>query len=647
MTDILAGSVVIHATGVALVAFLWQGAAIGIVAMLLAALSRRASPGTRYLLGCMTLAALMLTPVVTIASHVDDTSGPLRHEVSTRLNADVTGASPSSVDASRAVHEDPRPLADSRFSIVVTAWAIGVVVFGLHLLRGGILVRRLRRAASPLVSADQLETLRRLASRLGLAQQVQLFESWSIDVPAVIGWLRPAIVVPMSALAGLSPSHFEAILAHELAHVRRRDYLVNIVQRVVETLLFYHPAVWWVSGWIRREREHCCDELAASVCGDRVGYARALRALEELRAHAPALAMGAGGGDLLVRIRRLVDRTPVPAPGWPGGVAMIVPLVAFLTVGSLTDGSSVSALSLPAVEGRRIEMTIPVAPPVPPAAEIVALTPFATAARATTRVHRSAVAQPVGEVSGTVTDQQGGVIPGATVSLKSQTSSEVRSTVTNAPGSFAFADVTAGDYDLDVTLPGFRRNTRAIQVAVGQRLTATVQLQLGRVAEEMTVTGRPGELVTPGGQMPASLQTAADYWAAARFYYSREAFADADAMIVRATELTHASQPQFTPFLSAPGVVRVGGDIREPKKQVDVRPIYPTAALAAGSEGKAIIEAVIGRDGTVADAKIISAPSVFDDAAIGAVRQWLFTPTLLNGMPVEVLMTVTVNFKIR
>ena len=265
----------------------------------------------------------------------------------------------------------------------------------------------------------------------------------------------------MSALAGLSPSHFEAILAHELAHVRRRDYLVNIVQRVVETLLFYHPAVWWVSGWIRREREHCCDELAASVCGDRVGYARALRALEELRVHAPALAMGAGGGELLVRIRRLVDRTPVPAPGWPGGVAMIVPLVAFFIVGSFAGGHAVSALSLPAVETPRIEMSVPVAPP-PESPVIGGVASTASAARPS----RRPAAQPIGEVSGTVTDPSGGVIPGATVFLKSRTSSEGKTTVTNATGSFVFVDVTAGDYDLDVTLPGFRRNQRAVQVAL-------------------------------------------------------------------------------------------------------------------------------------------------------------------------------------
>ncbi len=349
MSDILTGSALVQATGTALLAFLWQGAAIGVVAIAAAVLSRRASPDTRYFLGCLALAALVVSPVITVARHLDDRSVPVRHENAAAIGSAERGATIASAEALRGIQHDASLLGDSQLSVVVLAWGVGVLVFGVHLLRGGILVRRLRRAAAPLAATNRLEVLHRLVGRLGLTTSVQLFESWSIEVPAVIGWLRPAIVVPMSALAGLSPSHFEAILAHELAHVRRRDYLVNIVQRVVETLLFYHPAVWWVSGWIRREREHCCDELAASVCGDRVGYARALRALEELRVHAPALAMGAGGGELLVRIRRLVDRTPVPSPGWPGGVAMIVPFVAFFIVGSFAGGHAVSALSLPVV----------------------------------------------------------------------------------------------------------------------------------------------------------------------------------------------------------------------------------------------------------------------------------------------------------
>ena len=169
---------------------------------------------------------------------------------------------------------------------------------------------------------EELQALARdLGRRLGIGRAVALLESSAISVPMVVGWLRPVVLVPASALAGLPPRQLAAILAHELAHVRRHDYLVNLLQAAVETLLFYHPAVWWVSAQVRRERENCCDDLAVAVCGDRLGYARALADLEGLRAPASPLVLAASGGSLVERIRRLVG-APVHRPrrSWMAGV---------------------------------------------------------------------------------------------------------------------------------------------------------------------------------------------------------------------------------------------------------------------------------------------------------------------------------------
>jgi TonB family protein len=118
--------------------------------------------------------------------------------------------------------------------------------------------------------------------------------------------LRPIVLLPVSAVAGLTPDQLEAVLAHELAHIRRHDYLVNLLQMAAETLLFYHPAVWWISSRIRQERELCCDDLAVRTCGGAIPYARALTALEKMRAARPALALGSTDGPLFFRIRRLV-----------------------------------------------------------------------------------------------------------------------------------------------------------------------------------------------------------------------------------------------------------------------------------------------------------------------------------------------------
>ena len=148
--------------------------------------------------------------------------------------------------------------------------------------------------------------------------RVEILESAAVAVPTLVGWVKPVVLLPAAALAGLTAVQLEAILAHELAHVRRHDYLVNLLQSIVETLLFYHPAVWWVSAEVRAEREHCCDDLAIAVCGDRLVYVSALAELTSIERQVFALA--ATDGSLLTRVRRILGQ-PAPArrelpPSW-------------------------------------------------------------------------------------------------------------------------------------------------------------------------------------------------------------------------------------------------------------------------------------------------------------------------------------------
>jgi uncharacterized protein (TIGR03435 family) len=174
------------------------------------------------------------------------------------------------------------------------------------------------------------EILRRLGARIGLSRPVRLLVSALVQVPTVVGCLRPVVLVPVGALSGLPPEHLEALLLHELAHIRRHDYLVNILQSVAEALLFYHPAVWWVSGHIRAERELCCDDVAVSASGDALTVARALAQLESYRVAHLAAAVAANGGSLSNRIARLLgqSRPPVRAGLGPGVVTVAVLLVA-------------------------------------------------------------------------------------------------------------------------------------------------------------------------------------------------------------------------------------------------------------------------------------------------------------------------------
>jgi peptidoglycan/xylan/chitin deacetylase (PgdA/CDA1 family) len=193
------------------------------------------------------------------------------------------------------------------------------------------LTERLRREPAVPLARDWRETLARLARQLRVSRPVRLCESALVEVPTVIGWLRPVILVPASALAGLSAPQLEALLAHELAHIRRHDYLCNLLQSVVEALLFYHPAVWWLSGRVRVEREHACDDLAVRVTGDVLVYARALTTLETLRGQrgdARLLAVAANGGILMQRIQRLIKAQPAGRSPLLAGAAVALVLAA-------------------------------------------------------------------------------------------------------------------------------------------------------------------------------------------------------------------------------------------------------------------------------------------------------------------------------
>ena len=209
---------------------------------------------------------------------------------------------------------------DNHLPLLVLAWLLGLLVMSLRMLGALLYVQRLRRYRVRPLSAAWQARLAVLTERAGLRRPVALLESALVRVPLVVGHLRPVILLPLGAVAGLSPGYLEAILAHELAHVLRRDYLVNLLQTVAEVLFFYHPAVWFVASCVRTERENCCDDAATTlVGGDPLRLALALTALAEWSQSAvvppaPRLALAAMGrpGALLNRVRRLVQRRPAP-----------------------------------------------------------------------------------------------------------------------------------------------------------------------------------------------------------------------------------------------------------------------------------------------------------------------------------------------
>ena len=216
--------------------------------------------------------------------------------------------------------ETPAPAGAPRSALwpqyVVAFWLLGVAVCLLRTLRETFAAERLRRRCAEVTEPWLLALLEELCARLRLSRRVRMLVSQDIAVPAVMGLFRPVILLPATLLTGLPPEAWRAIIAHELAHVYRWDYLANLGQMLIEALLFFNPFVWWISRQIRLEREACCDQLAAGECDSSARYVRALvsvlerRSFAEPSAPAPLLAaLGAGGGaegSVLDRTRRLL-----------------------------------------------------------------------------------------------------------------------------------------------------------------------------------------------------------------------------------------------------------------------------------------------------------------------------------------------------
>jgi beta-lactamase regulating signal transducer with metallopeptidase domain len=316
--------------GWALVHSLWQGALAALLYAYFAALVPRRAANVRYAGGVAALLLLLLLPVLTagLSPHTrrdlftresvlpegawTDPGGAFARASGTKKEP-LTHASDGSSSSSVPAATTWRALVEERLTALlpwlVCAWLSGVLLLASRMVGSWLLVLRLKKSAGPVPPGFE-ELLARVSARLRVRRAVRLCRSALVEVPTVVGHLRPVILIPAGALLGLTPQQLEAVLAHELAHVRRYDYAVNLLQTAVETLLFYHPAAWWLSGRVRAEREHACDDAAVEATGDALSYARALAALEQLRgAETPpaALALAANGGSLMQRIQRLVN----------------------------------------------------------------------------------------------------------------------------------------------------------------------------------------------------------------------------------------------------------------------------------------------------------------------------------------------------
>jgi GWxTD domain-containing protein len=317
----------IHVIGWTLLHFFWQGTLIALLLFGVLPLLHERSSQVRYTFACSALVLMVVSPLITcihlvraMQSHTSELFGSTLQMPSVNSHGGVL--------FSESLLDHLTYTLDRSLPLLLFFWCIGVLFIFGRLGLGLIVTHRIRSTASLPLSEELQACFYRLARRMSIGRTVRLASSVIVQVPALIGWFRPVVLIPLGCLSGLSMAQIEAIFAHELAHIRRHDYLISVLQSIVEALLFYHPAVWWVSQTIRKERENCCDDIAVEISGNALIYARALSLLEEHRSSLPAFTPGITGGNLTMRIKRLLGLQKGPALTQPMAFGVLVLLIA-------------------------------------------------------------------------------------------------------------------------------------------------------------------------------------------------------------------------------------------------------------------------------------------------------------------------------
>lgn len=382
MVDAIASMVPLLAT--ALMHFLWQGALVGVLAWMLLSVLHAARPQARYAVACGALLACVLLPALTFARLA---LGDAASIGTAPALADAAIAAPSAANGSMlSTLSSP---SNPALPWIVALWAAGVGSLTLRMACGLWWVRRLR--TSPACGdAQRWEVcVDRLAWGFGIRRHVAVRLIEDGDSPLSIGWWKPMVLLPAAVVANMPASLLEALIAHELAHIRRHDYLVNLLQGVVEALLFYHPVVWWLSHRIRIERELIADDLAAKQLGDPRRLALALSELDrvaiavagtrsptpQLKTTHTALAQAAHGGQLMSRIRQLLR----PEHRIVGGT-LLLPAIGIVALGVAFQAYAKLGEPMHAAHATAAVDPPPPAPPAPPAAPTAPVAPIPLAA---------------------------------------------------------------------------------------------------------------------------------------------------------------------------------------------------------------------------------------------------------------------------
>ncbi len=592
------------AIGWSLLHSLWQGAVISgaLAALLVVAHSAR----LRCLSACAAMLAMLGAFCFTLASLLPEDSHAtlLQTDASFRLTALADSGDSTSPNRSLA------PLVPW----LTPFWITGVSLIYLRRVAGCISVQRLRRRGVCAAPEPWQQRLVELGGKLRVSRPIRLLETSLADAPSVLGHFRPLILFPVGLLAGLPSAQVEAILLHELAHIRRHDYLLNIFQRLAEGLFFYHPAIWWISRLVRVERENCCDDLALSVSRDSHEYASALAALEQRRQAALDPAVAATGGSLVMRIRRVLYPQRSNAPWVPFLAAAIFILVAAVSLAAwqseLPSGGSHDLQ--PQKQGEA----------------------------------SSAYSKWLNEdVVYIIDDEERAAF------LRLATDEEREKFIEQF---WQRRDPTAGTAQKKAKEEHYRRLAYANSHFGTTSGRPGWQTDRGRI---YIVYGKPDELEVH----PVGSQATRPYevWT----YRNANGYGGAFTFVDRTGRgdfrLVPGSPQSFrTPSPPpSPGVgttddgarvqgIRVSQGVMDKNLVEKVSPVYPQLAQQARIEGTVVLRAVIGRDGSVRDLRVISGHPMLAPAAIEAAKKWRYKPYILNGSPTEVETIVNIPFSL-
>ena len=518
-----------------------------------ACLRKRSAAARHCVLAATVFAAALVVPLGAALPAWEVSLPPLLQERALTTTAPASAVAPrvtnapSPAPAPSPAHAASRTLAAAG----ILVWFAGFLVAAAALLGG---VARLLRIAARSERVQEIRWTRILAdvaAGYGLRREVVILQTGTPDILATWGVRRPRVLLPAHA-RDWADDRVHAVLCHELAHIRRSDWLVQIGAEAIRTLLWFNPLVWIACTRLRRESEQACDDAV--------------------------LDRGVPARDYASHLLELARKCRRPGPAWVSAMPMAHPS---------TLERRIAAMLNPRLNRRALSRRLVAAT----GALLLAITVPIGALRA-------GQAAPA-TLSGSVYDTSGAVMPGVELTLEDATQSKWTA-VTNASGRFEFPNVQPGHYVLAAAIPGFRSLRQEFELRTARDWDRAITLQVGTLTETITV---------------------------------------------RESRLAAAPQPSRTQTATP---LRVGGNVRAPRKELDVKPIYPASMRQAGREGVVPMEAIIGVDGTVTSVRVLSAQvhPDFAIAAVDAVRQWRFSSTLLNGVPVEVVMNVSVTFNL-